>query len=314
MRYLLKELGFEKRPIPYQAMIHYGIAQVVACFSSYSKYHLGILQGRQIRPAYCGETFAVEMCITDMSLSSNKKYIIVESRINISNQRNEIVIQMGRRSLFDAFPLPDTLEPIPDRFLPIPISAAQEAIEQQILAVSASENTLVANQLQGISLIKHDITSRLDVSQSSSYCHFFRNVHPLHFNHIRFGKLAMSGGVVLPVVCGIVKAELGAVYWEELQQTAHLNPVRDGDLVGAMSYVLHQKQIAAHTVELSLRTYGIRNLDVTYDLEDLPIPQELFLQEGLKPSEMERLLHLCCPKLSRKLVIKVDWKVRVGLC
>jgi citrate lyase subunit beta/citryl-CoA lyase len=309
-----QQLGFKERPIPYQAMIHYGIAQVVDCFSSYSKYHLGVLQGRQIRPAYCGDTFAVEMCITDMSLSSNKKYIIVESRINISNQRNEIVIQMGRRSLFDAFDLPDTLEPVPQRFLPIPIGTEQEAIEYQILTIPPSENTLATNQLQSISLIKHDITSRLDVSQSSMYCHFFRNVHPLHLNHIRYEKLAMSGGVVLPVVCGIVKAELGAVYWEELQQTAHLNPVRDGDLVGAMSYILHQKPIAANTLELTLRTYGIRNLDVTNDLMDLPIPQELFLQEGLKPSEMERLLHLCCPKLSRKLVIKVDWKVRVGVC
>ncbi|MEL7251791.1 MAG: site-2 protease family protein [Bacteroidota bacterium] len=309
-----RKLGFNKRPIPYQAMIHYGIAQVVDCFSSYSKYHLGVLEGRQIRPAYSGDTFAVEMCITRMTPSSNGAYVIVESKINISNQDEALVLQMRRRSLFDAFEIPATTAPIPERFLEASLSEEQLAIEQQILAIPSSENTLTADQLRNVSLIRHDITSMLDLSQSSLYCHFFRNVHPLHLNHLRFDKVAMSGGVILPVVCGIVKAELGAVYWEELLQTAHLNPVRDGDLVGAMSYIVRQTQIAANTIELTLRTYGIRNLDVMNDLADLPIPQELFLHEGLKPSEMERMLHLCCPKLSRKLVIKVDWKVRVGVC
>ncbi|MEL6835169.1 MAG: aldolase/citrate lyase family protein [Bacteroidota bacterium] len=308
-----RKLGFKKHPIPYQAMIHYGIAQVVDCFSSYSKYHLGVLDGRQIRPAYSGDTFAVEMCITRMTPSSNGAYVIVESKINISNQHEELVLQMRRRSLFDAFEIPATIAPIPERFLEVPLSEEQLAIEQQILAVPSSENTLTADQLRNASLIRHDITSMLDLSQSSLYCHFFRNVHPLHLNHLRFDKVAMSGGVILPVVCGIVKAELGSVYWEELLQTAHLNPVRDGDLVGALSYIVRQAQIAEQTIELTLRTYGIRNLDVMNDLADLPIPEELFLHEGLKPSEMERMLHLCCPKLSRKLVLKVDWKVRVGL-
>ena len=309
-----QQLGFRERPIPYHALVHYGIAQVVECFSSYSKYHLGVLQARQIRPAYCEDTFAVEMCITRMTASSNGTYVVVESRINISNQHQELVLQMGRRSLFAAFDIPDQSESVPERFREVTVSAEQLAIEQQILAVPATENTLSINQLQGVTLIKHDITSRLDLSQSSFYCHFFRNVHPLHLNHIRFEQVAMSGGVILPVVCAIVKAELGAVYWEELILTAHLNPVRDGDLVGAMSYIVKQEQMAEHTVELTLRTYGIRNLDVVNDLTDLPIPQELFVQEGLKPSEMERILDLCCSKLSRKLVLKVDWKVRVGLC
>lgn len=307
------QLGFRQRPIPYQAMIHYGIAQVVDCFSSYSKYHLGILKGRQIRPAYCGDTFAVEMCITGMLPSSNGKYVVVESVINITNQRDELVMQMGRRSLFDAFEPPETTASIPTRFLEAPISEEQLAIEQQILAVFPSENVLASDQLQGLTLVKHDVSSILDLSQSSAYCHFFRNVHPLHVNYIRFDEVAMSGGVVLPVVCAIVKAELGSVYWEELVQTAHLNPVRNGDLVGAMSYIVRREQVAAHTLELTLRTYGIRNLDVQNDLADLPIPAELFLQQELKPSEMERLLHLSCPKLSRKLVIRVDWKVRVGV-
>ncbi len=308
-----RQLGFRQRPIPYQAMIHYGIAQVVDCFSSYSKYHLGILNGRQIRPAYCGDTFAVEMCITLMLPSSNGKYVVVESIINISNQKQELVMQMGRRSLFDAFELPETSAPIPARFLEVPISEEQLAIEQQILAVPPLENVLAGDQLQDPMLIKHDVSSTLDLSQSSAYCHFFRNVHPLHVNYIRFDEVAMSGGVVLPVVCAIVKAELGSVYWEELIQTAHLNPVKNGDLVGAMTYIVQQEQIAAHTLELTLSTYGIRNLDVQNDLVDLPIPKELFLQQKLKPSAMERLLDLSCPKLSRKLVIRVDWKVRVGV-
>ena len=307
------QLGFKQRPIPYQAMVHYGVAQVVDCFSSYSKYHLGILNGRQVRPAYCGDTFAVEMCITRMQPSSNGKYVVVESVINISNQNNEVVMQMGRRSLFDAFEMPETTVPIPDQFLKAPVSKEQYAIEQQILNVPPLENTLAKNKLQDISLIKHDVASVLDLSQSSAYCHFFRNVHPLHLNHIRYDEVAMSGGVVLPVVCAIVKTELGAVYREELIQTAHLNPVRDGDLVGAMSYIIRQEEIGTHTLELTLRTYGIRNLDVQNDLIDLPIPKELFLQNELKPSETERLLHLSCPKLSRKLVIRVDWKVQVGV-
>ncbi|MEL7222023.1 MAG: aldolase/citrate lyase family protein, partial [Bacteroidota bacterium] len=254
-----KNLGFKRRPFPYQAMIHYGIAQVVDCFSSYSKYHLGILDGRQIRPAYCGDTFAVEMCITKMTPSSNGKYVIVESKINISNQANEIVLQMGRRSLFDAFDIPATAHPIPSQFSDLSTSNEQLAIEQNILAIPSSENTLHHNQLAGIELIGHDIMSQLDLSQSSLYCHFFRNVHPLHINHLRFGEVAMSGGVVLPVVCAIVKAELGSVYWEELIQTAHLNPVKDGDLIGAMSYITAQKSVGPHTIELTLRTYGIRN-------------------------------------------------------
>ncbi|MEO1263666.1 MAG: hypothetical protein AAFZ15_32950 [Bacteroidota bacterium] len=131
---------------------------------------------------------------------------------------------------------------------------------------------------------------------------------------MRFGKnkLAISGGLIMPVVCSIAANDFVQVYQEKILKTIHLNPVRDGDQLGAMSYLLEQEQLSEGLYCIKLCTFGVRDIDIAAPALDLPIPLELFLSDEMRPKEIEYLLLNCCPALSKRLVVKIYWKIIVG--
>jgi citrate lyase subunit beta/citryl-CoA lyase len=309
-----QRLGFTSRPIPYQALINFALCELVQPFSIHCKYHLGVGNVRQLQPAYYDDTLSSSMCIVDLFSTSSKKYTVVKSRINLVNQGGEVVLQMDRSSLFDYFETEKEAVPVPVLFEDKDKSDEQRMIEKNIKLLTGPPSNSALTSLSKGSLIAHTISNVVDLTTSSVYCNLFRNTHPVHTNKIRFGadQIAISGGLVMPVVCSIAANDLGQVCQEAVLGTTHLNPVRDGDQLGAMSYVLERKELSEGVYSLKLCTYGIRNIDVSRSLPAHSIPLELFLSDDLRPKEMERLLLNACPVLSKKLAVKVYWTIIVA--
>ncbi len=309
-----QQLSYTSRPIPYHALINFALCELVRVYSIHCKYHLGISNVRQIRPAYYDETLKSSMCITSIQATSSKQFTTVDSIINLSNQNGELILQLERRSLFDYFETKQEAIPIAEIFSKKDKSPEQKKVEHNIYNLANKSSVGNLNQLSESSLIAHTTANLIDLSIGSIYCNLFRNSHPIHNNKMRFGieHLVISGGLTIPIICSIVANDFDQVYQEEILQTSHLNPVKNGDQLGAMSYLLERQQLSEGLYKFKLCTFGIRNIDTSKTLLNLPIPLELFLSKEMRPKDIQRLLLSCCPSLSKKLIVKIIWNIIVA--
>ena len=60
---------------------------------------------------------------------------------------------------------------------------------------------------------------------------------------------------------------------------------------------------------ISARAIGIKNIDINHDLQDQPLPLDLFTTNDLLPKDAEHLRKAKCPVLRNKIVAIVDRKI-----
>jgi len=312
---LAQEIGYNGIPVPYQALVNYALCELVNVFSIHCLYHLSIAGVEQLRPVHYGDSLKASMCVTDIRPSSDKKYCIVKNIIILRNTNGKPVLRMERTSLFQYFvPFAET-KPIPVDYLKFKKSKKQRHIDKTIAELPAFKDNLPLRSFSGINLIAHDSTSIIDIAQGNAYCNLFRNNHPVHLNKKRFGadQLAVSGGLILPVVCGIAAVDFERVFKEEIMHTSHFNKLHYGEMLSAMSYIHSSHPISEGVYEFHLITYGVREIDVSHDLAKSKIPLEIFYLKKLRPKELEKIVLHSCPELSAKLVMKIEWKVLIGV-
>ena len=61
--------------------------------------------------------------------------------------------------------------------------------------------------------------------------------------------------------------------------------------------------------EVTVRTIGVKDVDVIRDLKDVSLPEELFLSDGLRPKEYEAICEQYCPQLKGKIVVQSKRKL-----
>jgi hypothetical protein len=87
----------------------------------------------------------------------------------------------------------------------------------------------------------------------------------------------------------------------------HLHP---GDVVGAFSYVSDVNENLPGDLEsVTVRTIGVKNMDVMNDLHDVSIPMELLLTDKTYTKSVDAICKTLCPKLYSKVVAVVDRKI-----
>ncbi|MEM7104861.1 MAG: aldolase/citrate lyase family protein [Bacteroidota bacterium] len=313
-----KSLGLDDRLLPYQALVNLALCMIVECYSESCLYHLGIQDVEYERPAHPGDTLKSVMIVDDIKNTSSGKYSVVKSRVLLLNQFNNTIMSMHRSSLF---PYIVGLEDRPGRqsddkpkyrqlFRLLPDTLLKDTILNHSVTMR-SELLDFQHEIAEEDLILHGLTRPVGLSASVLYSTLCKNTHPLHFNNARYGedKLVVSGGFILPIVIGAASRDLKHSLHETILDTMHVDKVSHKDSIGAMSYILDKKVKGGGIEELTIRSFGLRNIDVENDLEGVTIPYELLLSDDIKPSEIAELCQLNCPKLIKKIVLRVTWKM-----
>ncbi len=309
------ELGLEKRLIPFECLVNLGLCLAVESFSESSLFHLGISNVIYEKPAYVGDTIRSVMILDKISPSSSKKYSVFMTRMVLLNQHNERVVSMHRNSLFPYIKHEDLNGPKEDELSPYSkyFSGAKTYLRDSILenARKSSEPILIneTSFLKG-DLILHSITRPMGLSNSLLYSTLYKNTHPLHINSARYGMegLVVCGGFIIPIIHASASRDIRFALDHEIIDTMHINSIHHEDSIGAMSYIL-DSEIEDGIECLTIRTFGLKNLDAENDLFKLDIPIELLASPKIKPSEIELLCKVYCPELQQKICARLTWKM-----
>ncbi len=312
-----KRLGLKGRLIPFQNLVNLGLCLVVENFSESSLFHLGISNVIYERPAYPGDTLRSVMILDDIVTSSNKKYTIFKTRMLLINQHNQRVVSMNRNSLF---PFIDPINIRPGQpqkhhrdyafFEEEPYHYLRHKILREVKKINSP---LVQNQakFEKDELIFHSITRPMGLSNSLAYSTLYKNTHPLHINNARYGMegLVVCGGFIIPMIHGSASRDLRFAIDHEILDTMHINKIHHEDAIGAMSYIIDVEKINKDIECLTIRTFGLKNLDAEKDLINVEIPNDLLQSPSIKPSEIELICKTYCPKLHHRICARMTWRM-----
>ena len=99
---------------------------------------------------------------------------------------------------------------------------------------------------------------------------------------------------------------------EEIINVNYVNALNPGNMVGAISYIQSVEEGVGDLQVVTLRTLGIKNLDVVADFSGMDLPIELFEMKSPKGSKSRDIQNICkkkCPQLHDKIVVQVDRRV-----
>ena len=88
----------------------------------------------------------------------------------------------------------------------------------------------------------------------------------------------------------------------------HINKIHHEDSIGAMSYII-DREVEDGIECLSIRTFGLKNIDPERELANIEIPLELIASPKIKPSEIELVCRNYCPDLQQKICARLTWKL-----
>ena len=75
------------------------------------------------------------------------------------------------------------------------------------------------------------------------------------------------------------------------------------ECISAMTYIMKVDDTKyEHFEEVECVTVGLKNVDITNQLKGVRIPLSLF-EPGLRPKDVERIVHKLIPQLTNKVVV-----------
>jgi acyl dehydratase len=278
----------------------------VESFSHSSILKLELKDALYLNPAFPGDTFSCTIKIVDIRKAQRPGYSIIESSHLLFNQKGEPVFSLGRVSLFPPVKARKTIAPEPvDSFY-------NNRFKEKILSRTRSismENVIL--RFNTGDLLLHPYVRPIGKSENLFWATYLKNIHPSHYNYQRYqpGEILVSGGIVLAMVTSIAGREFRQILVQQIDKAFHVNPVFAEDRIGAFSYVREVRQSMPGFEEISICTFGIRNMDTENDLEEVSIPGSLFRTDIERPSEVRQIIEESCPVLQDKVCCVINWSI-----
>ena len=312
-----QNIGLENRLVPFQLLVNLGLCLVVESFSESSLFHLGISNVVYEKPVFPQDTLRSVMIIDHIVPASNKKYTVFKTRMILVNQKNEVVISMNRNSLFPYIEqsrvlIKSTQDEIADTrlFSKKPSFKFRETLlnsAQKVKAIGFEKPISFKNG----ELILHSLVRPMGLSNSLAYSTLYKNTHPLHINSARYGMegLVVCGGFIIPIIHAAASRDIRFAMDHEIIDTMHINKIHHEDSIGAMTYIIETKKVNEHLECITLRTFGLKNIDPEKDLAQSEIPLELLRSSIIKPREIEMICKTYCPELHAKICARMTWRM-----
>lgn len=162
-------------------------------------------------------------------------------------------------------------------------------------------------------LILHSLHRSLTFTQSQQLASLARLTHEKHFDSRKYDpktELLVPGGLVLGLTSSASARDFHEHLHEEVLNVNYVNPLHPGNMVGAISYIQSVEEAVGDLQVVSVRTLGIKNMNVQNELADVNLPLELFeMGTTFRAKEIQRLCKTLCPQLLNKIVVQVDRRI-----
>ena len=139
--------------------------------------------------------------------------------------------------------------------------------------------------------------------------------HDRHFNSRKYSReeMLVPAGLLLAMTTSMASRDLHEVLHEELSECFFPNHLLPDEFFGAISFVQRLAEHISGDIEAAtVRTIGIKNIDVVNDLKNVELPLEIFTatQMGKRWNVgLEDILKEKCPILSKNIVCIADRKL-----
>jgi hypothetical protein len=174
--------------------------------------------------------------------------------------------------------------------------------------------------LQPGQLLLHSLNRSLTFTQSQQLSSLARLTHEKHFDSRKYDtatELLIPGGLVLGITMSASARDFHELLHEEILNVHYVNSLHPGNMVGAISYIQKVEEAFAGDLQVvTVRTFGIKNMDVKKDLRGVDLPLELFVEQGggeggggLMAKDIQQLCKTKCPLLYNKIVVQVDRRI-----
>lgn len=307
--------GFDE--LPPSLLLNLCLCLSVEPFSHSCRLHLGLRDARQIAPVVIGHTVRVQIRIEQLCNTSSGDAAVIVTTHLLVNQRDEPVFVLTKDSYYDPIPGLEARAALPqhgalhERFAAALAAPALQLAEAQHPGRS---DAYVPPSLpvEAGEVLLHPAVRPIGWSENLELTTLVRNTHPVHFDAQRYGRdgIVVCGGFVQALVQGLAAAELRQVVEERLLHSFHVQTVKPGDRIGAISRVLDVRDTGDGFEEVTVSTLGLVNVDVARELAGVPIPDVLFDPAPMKPAELRARCATCCPELHGHVALRVIRVVR----
>ncbi len=185
-----------------------------------------------------------------------------------------------------------------------------------------------AHVLQGLSshslaefrkgqLLLHSLKRSLTFTQSQQLASLARLTHEKHFDSQKYDatELLIPGGLVMGLTMSASARDFHELLHEEILNVNYVNALHPGNMVGAISYIQNVEAVVGDLQMVTVRTFGIKNMDVVKDLDRVDLPLELFEQgsgiqgRGIKAKAIQQICKSKCPQLYNRIVVQMDRRI-----
>lgn len=298
--------GFDSIPIPQAMLLNMTLCFSVEPFSQSCRLHLGLENARQEVPVYCGDTLRSFTRIDGMANTSRGDASVIHSTHILVNQRDERVFSLKKRSYYDPLPVLSnaTADPVSDDRSQFFNGAATSLIDHY--SEVNSFPPAQTNRLTPGALILHPMVRPLGWSENLALSTIYRNTHPVHWDSNHYGRdgIVVCGGFVQSLVFAAADRELRQILDDTLVHSSHINTVTPEDGLGAISVIIESEEISEKLERITVKTLGLKNVDVGEELPGVDIPAELLSLEQLRPSEIESICRERCPVLAGRIAMQ----------
>jgi acyl dehydratase len=318
-----RQMGLQDRVLPFSLMLFFAGGMTPA---DAAKIQVGWQNAIYHWPCFAGDTLRKEFHVQNVRPTSDGCRTLVTFQCVVKNQRDRICMTADKHMMFGKDEEgSDGISAHASSFEPSRKSVSSSSTEvigknvvqpkeaylfrnhifaqSKVLKEQSKSHSLT--DLNAGSLILHRMNRSVTMTQTQQLASLARLTHERHFDVQRYGmnEILVPGGVVLGLTLSASSRDLHEILHEELIHANFINSVHPGDVVGAMTYVVHKEDEANDLEMLDVITIGVKDIDVRRDLKNVSLPIELFsAAEPLLPRDIEQICAEKCPILSSKIV------------
>ena len=306
-----RELGLQDQTVPFTMMLFlatsmshaYDAAKVATGFRN-AKYHW---------PAFADDTFTKQFKVKSVRTTSDNKKTEFGLECTLFNQRDKPIFSVEQPIIFP-FVVPNSDVSVPQSSFGKDDSLLHHLVDQAEKLQQLGSQTLMP--LTPGQLLLHGMQRPIALGQCMQLSTIARINHDRHFNtrkHKLPDEMTIPAGLQLAMTLAMASRDLHEVLHEELTECIFPHFLLPGEVMGAISFVIKVEEHISGDIEcVTLRTIGVRGIDVVNDLKDNSMPIEIFTKNPLMQRwerSLETILDEEFPLLSKNIVCIADRKL-----
>lgn len=172
--------------------------------------------------------------------------------------------------------------------------------------INSNNNNISIKKIYSNELLLHTLQRPIGIETNMNLSMLHRMTHPMLYNTNRFSSsndLFVGGVLLVSMTHSIASKELYEVIYEELLDAHIINKASPTDCISAMTYIIDVNENKYEFFEeVECITIGLKNIDITNQLNNIKIPLSLF-RPGIYPRDVENICNKQLPQLKNKIVV-----------